>query len=636
MYGYWGKILHIDLATKRHWVEKKPEEWYKKYIGGVLMSSRLLWENIEVGCDALDPGNPICIANGIFAGTPVAVGSKYSVASKSPLTGFVGDSLSGSWFTVALKRSGWDAIVIHNVSDDWVYLLIDDDHIEFRDASALLGMRNLETMEAIQDVFQDDQVRVASIGKAGENLVRMADVTNDGRQIGRTGHGAVWGSKKLKAVAVRGTRGIKVADPEALLEQCYQISQAAQGPGTQKYRTLGTMANVLNLNRLGILPTRNYREGVFEYAEEMSGEHLYEHHRIRHVACAGCPISCEPVAKAISGPYKGVHTGVDYEPMYAVGTGCGLSDMNYAIAAMEICDEDGMDSMSAGVTVSWAMEAFERGIFTKEDFKCAKYPEGFEPYFGDGEAVVTLVEMMRDREGYMGDLLAEGVKRASEKVDEERGTETYQWAMHIKGLETPGYDARGLKTFALGLSVGVRGACHNRSAAYDPDIKGQVDRFSVDDTRGELASSTENYAAVYDTLPLCKFIRRCFTGKADRAGAWPAICQLINSTTGWDYEYDDLEALGERAWTMKKAFNIREGWTRADDHLPWRWANEGMLEGPSAGHFVTDEELEYMKDLYYEARGWTKDGMVPKSRLLKLGLDDAAEQIGVDDTEEGK
>jgi aldehyde:ferredoxin oxidoreductase len=287
-----------------------------------------------------------------------------------------------------------------------------------------------------------------------------------------------------------------------------------------------------------------------------------------------------------------------------------------------------MDAMSTGVVIGWTMETFERGVLKKEDFKCAKYPEGFEPYFGNAEAAVTLAEMIRDREG-IGNVLANGVRKASAQIDAERGSESWKWAMHSKGLECPGYDARGLKTFALGAAVGTRGACHNRSAAYDPDIQGEVDRFSVDDKRGAVARETEEYAAVYDTLPLCKFIRRCFTGKADRSGAWPAIAQLINATTGWDFEYEDIDLIGERAVAIKKAFNIREGWTRKDDHLPWRWMHEPMKEGASAGHVVTEEELEYMKDLYYEAKGWTKDGLIPKQKLIGLGMDDVAEEIGV-------
>ena len=628
MYGYSGKILHVDLTERKTWAEPKPEAWYKTYIGGVSMASRLCWENIEVGCDALSPGNPVCIANGVFAGTPVPVGGKWGLASKSPLTGFIGDSLSGSWFAIALKRAGWDGIVIHGASDSWVYVFVDDARIEIRDASHLLGLGTYETEEAIREQLGDDQVRSATIGPAGENVVRFANVTNDGRQAGRTGHGAVWGSKKLKAVSVRGTSGVTVADPKTLLELSYDIVDAAQGPHTQKYRILGTVSNMLNMNGLGLLPTRNYQQGVFEHAELVSGEHLYDHHKVKTIACAQCPIGCEQMSRAVDGPYAGAMSGIEYESLYAVSSNCGIGDMDAAIKVIDICDEGGMDTMSAGVTISWAMETFEKGIFTKEDLKCSKYPEGFEANFGNSEAAVTLAEMMLNREG-IGDLLAQGTRRASAQIDADRGTETWKWAMNIKGLELPGYDARALKTFALGLAAGTRGGCHNRSAAYDADIKGEVDRFSVDETRGELAKSTEEYAAVYDTLPLCKFIRRCFTGQADRAGAWPAIAKLINATTGWSFDYDDIDLIGERAHTIKKAFNIREGWTREDDHLPWRWQNEPMLEGPSAGYVVTEEELEYLKDIYYQAKGWTKEGLIPKDKLIALGMEDIAQEIGV-------
>lgn len=628
MYGYSGKILHIDLSTRKTWVEHKPESWYKMYIGGVSMAARLLWENIEVGCDPLSPGNPICIANGIFAGTPVPVGGKYGLASKSPLTGLIGDSLSGSWFSIALKRTGWDGIVIHGASDKWITVFIDDDRVQFRDATKLLGLGTFATEEAIREELADDQVRSATIGPAGEKGVLFANVTNDGRQAGRTGHGAVWGSKKLKAVSVRGTKGVVVADPETLMQLSFQISETSQGPYTVKYRVLGTATNVLNMNRLGLLPTRNFQEGTFEDAELVSGEYLEEHYKVKKIACAQCPIACEQMSAAPDGPYKGAMTGVEYECLFANGPNLGINDLRAVIKLIQICDQGGMDAMSGGVTVSWAMETFERGIFKKEDFKCAKYPEGFEPYFGNAEAAVTLMEMIRDREG-IGDLLSKGTRRASQIVDAERGTETYKWAMNSKGLESPGYDARGLKTFAVGIAVGTRGGCHNRSAAYDPDIQGEVDRFSIDDTRGKLAASSEEYAAVYDTLPLCKFIRRCFTGKADRAGAWPTIAKLINATTGWDFGYDDVELIGIRAHTIKKAFNIREGWKREDDDLPYRWKHDPMTKGASAGHVVTDEELEYLKDLYYAAKGWTKEGLIPKAKLIELGMDDVAEQIGV-------
>ncbi len=628
MYGYSGKILHIDLALRKTWVENKPEDWYKLWIGGVSMATRLCWENITPGCDPYSPENPVCFANGIFAGTPVPVGGKYGLASKSPLTGFIGDSLSGSWFSIALKRAGWDGVVIHNASAEWVYLFIDDDRVEFRDAKKLLGLDTFQTEETIREILGDDQVRSATIGPAGEKVGRYANVTNDGRQAGRTGHGGVWGSKKLKAVAVRGTQGVKVADSKTLMDLAFHITKESQGPYTSKYRILGTSTNVLNMNKLGLLPTRNYQEGVFEQAELISGEYLHDHNKVKTIACAQCPIACEQMSVVKSGPYAGAMTGIEYECLFAVGPNCGISDMNAVIKMIEVADRGGMDAMSTGVTISWTMECFEKGIFKKEDFACKKYPEGFEPYFGNGEAGITLAEMIRDQEG-IGKLLSEGTRIASQTIDKERGTETSKWAMNVKGLECPGYDARGLKTFSLGAAVGTRGGCHNRSAAYDPDIQGEVDRFKVDETRGALARDTEEYAAVYDTLPLCKFIRRCFTGKADRAGAWPTLVKLINATTGWDLKYEDMDLIGERAVTIKKAFNIREGWKRADDDLPYRWKHDPMTKGPSAGYVTSDEELEYMKDTYYIAKGWTRDGLIPKSKLIELGMDDVAEAIGV-------
>ena len=628
MYGYSGRILHIDLTQKKHWIEEKPDEWFKLWIGGVSMATRLCWENIKPGCDPYSPDNPICFANGIFTGTPVPVGGKYGLASKSPLTGWIGDSLSGSWLSIAMKRARWDGIVIHGSSAKWIDLFIDDDRVEFLDATYLLGKGTYETEEAIREKFGDDQVRSATIGPSGENLVRFANVTNDGRQAGRTGHGAVWGSKKLKAVSIRGTSGIKVADPDTLMQMSFDITAAAQGDSTKKYRVYGTSTNMLNMNKLGLLPTRNYQEGTFEFAELVSGEYLDEHYKVKVIACTQCPIACEQMSMVKKGPFAGSMTGIEYESLQAVSSNLGIGDMTACIKLVDLADASGMDSMSMGVTISYAMESFEKGVLKKEDFACKKHPEGIELNFGNGEGAVTVAEMIRDREG-IGALLSEGTRIASKTIDAERGTESWKWAMNIKGLECPGYDVRGLKTFSVGMAVGTRGGCHNRSAAYDPDITGEVNRFTVDETRGRVAAASEEYAAVYDTLPMCKFIRRCFTGKADRSGAWPSIAKLINATTGWNFDYDDVDLIGVRAHTIKKAFNIREGWKGSDDDLPWRWKNEPMTKGASAGVVVSDQELEYLKRLYYEAKGWTGDGMIPKQHLIDLGMPDVAEQIGV-------
>jgi len=614
MHSYSGKILHIDVTNQTTHVQNVSAEFLKKYLGGVGLATRLVYDNIPAGCDPLGPDNALCFACSAFAGTTMPVGTKHGVAAKSPLTGFIGDSLSGSHFSEMLKRAGWDGLVIKGQAPRWTLLFIDDDQVDFLDASDLVGKNAIETQHLIREQLGDENVRVSAIGPAGENLVRFALIDNDGRQVGRTGNGTVMGAKKLKAIALRGSKPITVADPEGLLEATQKLIEVTQGPGTQKYRTLGTPANVLTMNKLGVLPTRNFSETVFENAEEVSGEYLRDNYLIKEVACSGCSIACEHWAKVKEGPYKGAMIGVDYEPLFSLGPNCGIGTLPPIIKLIQMCDELGLDAMSAGVVISWAMECYERGILSKEDFG------GLEPNFGNDEAAVALVKKIAYREG-IGDLLAEGVKRASEKVG--KGSEHF--AMHSKGLEMPGYDVRSLKTFAMGLAVGTRGACHNRSLAYEADIKGQVDRFVAEPGRGKIARDKEDFAAVLDCLVLCKFLRNCFDD------FYPDVAHLYTMTTGIDITPEELAQVGERVWNLKKAFNIREGWTKADDWLPDRVLEDPIPSGPSKGSFVTRDELRMLIDDYYQARGWTKDGLIPKSKLIKLGLEDIAEDIGVPD-----
>ncbi|NLG27994.1 MAG: aldehyde:ferredoxin oxidoreductase, partial [Chloroflexi bacterium] len=447
MKGYTGKILHIDVSTKKTRVETVSPEFLKRYVGGVGLATRLLYDNTPAGCDPLGPDNAMCFAISVFAGTTVPVGTKHGVASKSPLTGMVADSLSGSHFSEMIRRAGWDGLVIKGQAPDWVVLFIDDDQVQFLDGTPYLGMGTTETQAAIRDKLGDENVRVSSIGIAGEKLVRFALIDNDGRQVGRCGNGAVMGSKRIKAIAVRGSQPITVADVEGLKQATLKLIETSQGPGTLKYRTLGTPTNVLNMNKLGVLPTRNFSETVFERAEEVSGEYLAEHFKIKSVGCSGCSIGCEQWAAVKEGKYKGAIIGLDYEPLFALGPNCGIGSLPPIIKLVQMCDELGVDGMSAGVVLSWAMECYERGILTREDFG------GLEPNFGNDDAAVALLEMTCRREG-IGDLLAEGVRRASEKVG--KGSEHF--AMHSKGLELPGYDVRSLQTFAAGLAVCARGS----------------------------------------------------------------------------------------------------------------------------------------------------------------------------------
>jgi len=613
MYSYTGKILHIDVTNRKTHVQQVSEDFLKRYMGGVSLAARLAYDNTPKGADPLGPDNALCFATSAFAGMMVPVGTKHAVAAKSPLTGFLGDCLASSHFSAAIKRAGYDGIVIKGKADKPVWVFIDDDVVYFNDAADLWGLETFPTEEAIRAKMGDERVRACTIGPAGERLVRFANLTNDrGGQAGRTGLGAVMGAKLIKAVAIRGTKPIKVADPDKLCAIARQLGEIAQTSKTEKYRILGTPANVLAMNRLGILPTRNYQEGEFEGAEKISGEYMHEHYTQKAVACAGCPIACEQMVYVKEGEYGGARTSIDYESLYAVGPNCGVDYMPGVIAAIERCDAYGMDTLSTGVTISWAMECFQRGILTKEDFG------GLEPHWGNHQAVVALVKQIAYREG-IGDLLAEGVKRAAAKVG--KGSEHF--AMHVKGLEACGYDARGVQTFALGCAVGTRGPCHNRSLAYEVDIKGEVDRLKAGPDRGKLAKRTEEFAAVFDTVMLCKFIRACFKD------IWTEIPQLYTYATGIPLTPDELKLAMERAWNLKKAFNIREGWTKEDDWLPPRWLKDPLPAGGSKGAYVKPEDLRIMIQSYYEARGWTPNGLIPKEKLVALGLEDIAEDIGV-------
>ena len=613
MYSFFGKILHIDVGQKKSWVEEINEDYLKKYIGGVSLATKLVYDNTPKGVDPLGPDNALCFAASAFAGTLVPVGGKHGVAAKSPLTNCIGDCLAGSYFSQAFRRAGYDGIVIKGAADKWIYVFIDDDKVTFRDAAYLLGKGTFDTEEAIRKELGDEAVRVSTIGPAGEKLVRFANITNDrGRQAGRTGLGAVMGSKKIKAIAIRGTKPITVADPVKLTEKAIALTIVSKGPKTEKYRVMGTPSNVLNMNRLGVLPTRNYQSGVFEGAEKVSGEYMLEHHVDKAVSCAGCPIACEHITSVRDGDYKGARTSIDYESLFAFGPNAGVDYFPAIIKAIETCDDAGMDTMSTGVTVSWAMECFQRGILTREDFG------GLEPHWGNYQAMIKLVEMIAKREG-IGDMLAEGSKRAAKKIG--KGSEHF--AMNVKGLECAGYDGRGFQTYALGCAVGTRGPCHNRSLAYEPDASGKVDRLKTEPARGKIAKDCEETAALFDTTMLCKFIRNCFKD------AWTEVAELWSLTTGIQVTADDLHKAMERSWNLKKAFNIREGWTRADDWLPGRWTKDPMPEGGSKGAYVKPEGLTEMIDAYYQARGWTPEGLIPKAKLIELGLDDIAEQVGV-------
>ena len=602
MYGYHGKALVVDLSSGAHRWDNIPEQVLRSFIGGIGLGTYLLYKYCPAGADPLGPDNPLIFAASPLVGSRLTTSSKFAVMTKSPLTGFIGDSLSSSFLATELKKSCGDALIIVGQAETPTLLFIEDGVPQFLDAAGLMGLGTFDTEQAVKERL-GRQTRVASIGPAGENLVRYASIANDGgRQAGRCGPGAVMGSKNLKALALQGSQTVDVAMPGATHQYSLDLSKRSLGAATEKYRELGTMANVSVFNRLGTLPTRNFRESTFEGAEKVSGEHLHQEHLAKNASCANCTIGCDKILET-SDKGKKSKGRMEYESLFALGPLCGVDDPNTVIRAAAICDDLGMDTISAGVTIAWAMECFDKGLLSTND------TGGINLSFGNGQAILDILELIGHRKD-LGGLLAEGTKMAAERL----GGGSSDWAMQVKGLEMPGYEPRSLKTMALGLAVTPRGACHNRSSAYEADFSEQVDRLSVDESRGIIAAESEDFEAVLDSLIWCKFLRKAFNDFYEESA------QVYTMITGWDMSLDELKQAGERIHNLKKLFNIREGWSRRDDALPPRTLQEPLPTGVVAGVGLTQEELDYMIAGYYQARGWNDDGSVPDTKLAELGL----------------
>ena len=598
-FGYHGRALVVDLGTGRSHFEPIPEPVLRAFIGGTGLGAWLLYRHCPPGADPFGPHNPLIFVTSPLVGSRLTTSSKFAVVAKSPLTGFIGDSLSSSFMATELKRCGFDALVITGAREHLGLLKIEDGEVELLDASELAGLDTSDTETAVKARL-GRRFRVACIGPAGEALVRFASIRNDGgRQAGRTGVGAVMGSKNLKAIAVRGSAPVPVAKPEMLKRIAADLSRRSLGPATEKYRTLGTMANVEVFSRLGALPTRNFQASTFDGAAAIGGERFHAEHRVANAHCANCTIGCEHVmATSDDG---GRTTGrMEYESAFALGSLLGVSDPNTVLRASVLCDELGMDTISAGATLAWAFESRQKGLLDAD----------LDLSFGDGDSVLTALDAIAHRRG-VGDLLAEGSRRAAERT----GGGSAAWAMHVKGLEMPGYEPRSLKTMALALAVSTRGACHNRSSAYEADFSDRVDRLSADRERGRITAEGEDNSAVIDSLIWCKFLRKAFDD------FYAESAEVLSSITGWDVTPDELRLAGERINNLKKLFNVREGWRRPDDSLPERILSEKLPDGPGAGVGLSAEELDMMIDAYYRARGWNADGTIPAEKLAGLGLD---------------
>jgi aldehyde:ferredoxin oxidoreductase len=592
MYGYHGRYLRIDLSSGAcSWVPL-PEEVLRRFVGGVGLAAYLMHRECPRGIEPLAAEAPLIFSLSPLVGTPLTTSAKFAVVAKSPLTNRLNDALSSSHFAIAAKKSGCDALVLTGQCASPSLLVIDDGKVSLQPGEDLWGL-------AVDDADRQLNARLgprfhtAVIGPAGENLVRYATISHENRHAGRGGLGAVMGSKKLKALAVAGSQRVEVFDPPAVVAAAKDLSQRSFGPATAKYRELGTVANLLTFNRLAALPTRNFQQGTFEHAGALSGEELNAARRVARHSCAACTIGCEHIYATQNGTVR-----LEYESLFALGPLCGIGDSEVVLQAAKLCDRLGLDTISAGATVAFAMECAEKGLLTEPGLR-----------FGNGSMLTSLLPGIARREG-LGNLLAEGTRRAAEII----GGDAPDFAPHVKGMELPGYEPRALQTMALGFAVGSRGADHNRSGAYEIDFSARADRLQGSPEAAVLAVETEDRAALIDSLILCKFLRGVFTD------LYAESADLLSRVTGWDVTADELRELAQRIVTAKKLFNMREGWTAAEDTLPRRFLSQGLPDGASSGATLPAQRLRQMIQAYYAARGWDEHGQVLGPSLQSLQL----------------
>jgi aldehyde:ferredoxin oxidoreductase len=591
--GYFGRTLVVDAGAATSYVLPLSDELLRAYIGGAGLGAWLMHHLGPPGVDPLAPAAPLAYVFSPLVGTPLTTSAKFAVVAKSPLTGLLTDALASSHFAIAGKLTGYDAIVVTGACSRPSALLIDGDGARFTDAAELSGLTAAQTGTRLRQRLGRGW-RVAAIGPAGERGVRYATISHDGRHAGRGGLGAVLGAKKIKAIAVRAAAKVAPADPDAVLAAARDLRARSFGPATAKYRELGTLANLLAFNAISTLPTRNFQAATFDGAPQLAAEDLAAARQVARHSCASCTIGCEHIYKGRDGR----KTRVEYENVFALGPMCGVSDPDAVLAASARCDDLGLDTISAGGTIAWAMECAERGLIDAPWLR-----------FGDADALLRMLEQIGERDG-LGDLLAEGSRYAADQI----GQGSSAFAPHVKGMEMPGYEPRTLHAMALGLAVNARGADHNRSGAYEADLSGELDRFDGGDAHVAAAVETEDRAAIMDSLILCKFLRGVFTEPFEE---WAG---LLSSVTGWDVDGAELRRTARRIVLAKRVYNIREGWRPADDWLPERLLSEPLrlASGREAG--LTPVRLQAMIDAYYTARGLDDQGQPGQDQLTDLRL----------------
>jgi len=621
MYGYMGKILRIDLSSGKITEEFPDENTLKMYLGGSGLATKYLFDEVKKGIDPLGSENKLIFMTGPLTGTTSPSTGRYSVVAKSPLTGVWGQANSAGYWGRDFKRSGFDGVIFEGISPKPVYLVTDEGKAELKDAKHLWGKNTSETTRLIKEEL-GEKFNVSCIGIAGENQVKYAAVMNDcdapyyGRAAGRCGMGAVMGSKNLKAIASRGTIKIEVANPDQYREEAKQryewVNQSLLKMTIEVY---GTAAVVDITNNLGGFPTKNWQTGVFKGADKINGTTINETILVDRKPCFACPIACGRICEIKEGPYKSKGEGPEYESLGALGSMCEVDNLEAITLAHFLCNEYGLDTISTGNTIGFAMECYEKGILTKED------TNGLELNWGNADLIIDLVHKIGKREG-IGDMLAEGTKRMAEKL----GKDSIKFAMQVKGLELPAYDSRAAKITGLAFATANRGGDHITAYIEGPAFLAMpfliVDEADIGDPLKEIPETTkivkefEDAFGIFDAIGGCKFMGMVLTGED-----WAS---LIAKLMGYEFTEEDFRKTGERIYNLARIFNIREGITRSDDTLPPRLLEEPMPEGPAEGQVVN---LDPLLDAYYEYRGWDKNGKPTPEKLKELGLDWVISQI---------
>ena len=602
MNGYAGKITYVDLTSGKIWDEVLDEGFARKYLGGNGFAARILLDRVPRSADPLGPENAFILCTGPLNGTLAHGSGRAGIVTKSPLTGYFMDSYFGGDFGSRLKQSGRDMIVVLGKSSTPVVLFCDDDQVSIIPGDDLWGMTTKDTQDRLVHHLGRG-ISTVCCGPAGENLAPMACCIGGTRAAGRGGTGAVMGSKNLKAISVRGTKDILVADMKGLL-RLYK-ERRDQFLGLKAFANMGTPFLVEVVNKIGGMGTHNWQQETWEGAEKISADRLLDQHFVRKWACFACNMGgCTRVARSIASPSV-LTEGPEYETLFALGSNCGVDNLDRIIETDRLCDDYGIDTISFGSSVAFVMECFQKDLLSTKD------TGGIDFTFGKDEILPLCAHLVAKGEGF-GDFLGQGVRSMARKI----GQGSDQFACHIRGLEPPGHSARALKTMAIGYAVSPRGGTHHDSR---PSLEYRLDREERLETRGkaEMAYNTANWSAVRDSLIVCSFWEGVFGFMLGQHHA-----DHINKTVGWNLTLDELTKIGCRIHMLERTFNCREGLRRKDDRLPPRFLHDEIPSGNSKGFRTTPEELQEMLDEYYALRGWDSDGVPKKETLGKLGLEE--------------